>query len=116
MSKFPCLVCGCCCKSIGHVVISAIAGLDEAERTGAETHPIMEELAAFPYDILESGACSKLNGDLCSVYPERPLICDTEAMYKKYWSQIMSEKDYIVQAKMSCLKLIGRYNANHPDK
>jgi len=108
MSKFQCDVDGCCCKSIGRVVISAIAALDESERTGAEVHPILNELAEFPYDINPDGSCSKLNGDLCTVYETRPLVCNTEEMYKKYWSQVMSEKDYFIQSKMTCLKLHGR--------
>jgi Fe-S-cluster containining protein len=108
MSKFPCQVCAACCLQIGKVVISAIAALDEAERTGTEIHPILEEIAQFPYDILENGACSKLRDGICSIYSARPLICDIEAMYNKFWSHLMSEKDYHIQSKMSCLKLQER--------
>lgn len=105
MSKFACQVCSACCRSIGQLVVSAIAALDEAEKTGAEIHPILEELAQFPYDILESGACSKLKDDICLIYSSRPLICNMEAMYEKFWKHLMSEKDYFIQSKMSCLKL-----------
>ena len=36
MGKFNCEVCGSCCRSIGKLVISCIATLDEAEKTGQE--------------------------------------------------------------------------------
>lgn len=110
MSKFPCDVCGSCCRSIGKVVISAIASLDEADKTGEEIHPILEELAEFPHEINPDGSCSKLNGDICSVYETRPVICNTEAMYTKYWSQVMSEKDFHTHSKVTCLKLQGGHN------
>lgn len=108
MKKFPCFICGSCCKSIGQLVVSAIAALDEAEKTGAEIHPILEELASFPYDILESGACSKLKDDLCLIYSARPLICNTEKMYEKYWSKLMTEEEYFAMSRKSCLKLQER--------
>ena len=106
--KYPCSVCGSCCLQIGKVVISAIAALDQADKDKSEIHPILEELASFPYDILESGACSKLKDGLCTVYETRPLICNTDKMYKKYWAAVMTEKDYHLQSLKSCAKLQGR--------
>jgi Fe-S-cluster containining protein len=93
-------------------VVGAIAALDQAERDGSEVHPIIFDLSEFPYDVTESGTCSKLQGDICTVYATRPLVCNTGAMYEKYWKQVMTEKEYIVQSKMTCLKLHQRENKN----
>ena len=103
--KFDCECCGCCCRSIGKFVVGAIAAMDEAEKTGAEIHPILEEIASFPYDISPEGACSKLSGDLCSIYETRPLVCNTDAMFDKYWQHVMTREQWYAESKKSCAKL-----------
>ena len=110
MSKFNCDLCSACCRSIGKLVVGAITALDEADKTGEPVHPILEELAGFPYDIDESGACSQLDkdGGICKVYDKRPLVCNVQSMYDKHWSAVMSEHDWLTHSKVSCLKLQQR--------
>lgn len=102
---YTCEICGKCCSKVGLMVISAIATLDEADKTGEETHPILDEIASFPYDINEDGSCSQLNGDICKVYQTRPLICNTDKMWEKYWSKVMDRETWYKQTKLSCDKL-----------
>jgi uncharacterized protein len=114
---YDCQICGNCCRSIGKVIIGAIAALDEAEKSDTPIHPILEELASFPHDINPDGSCSKLSGDICTVYQSRPLICNTDKMHEKIWSSVMSRDDYYAQCQVSCQKLRDRRsNANNTDK
>jgi hypothetical protein len=71
--KFKCTGCGCCCKRIDKVL--AIA----------ETLPEdMKEDLAFPYSH-NNGVCEKLNEEgKCSIYNERPLICNFEESRKYF--------------------------------
>jgi Fe-S-cluster containining protein len=102
---YDCNICGCCCRKVGLMVINAIITMDEADKSGQEIHPIIEEIASFPYDILESGACSQLDGEICKVYQTRPLICNTDKMYEKFWQHVMTKDEHYKQTKLSCDKL-----------
>jgi Fe-S-cluster containining protein len=110
---FDCLVCGKCCRSIGKLVVGVIATLDHAEQTGEEIHPILIEISEFPYDINPDGSCSKLSGDICSVYENRPFVCRVDSMYEKYWSKIMSRDDWYAESRKSCTKLQEGKHDNH---
>lgn len=110
MSDYPCELCGACCRSIGKIVISAIAAQDEAERTGIDTHAIINELAGFPYDIRDDGSCSQYDSDsqICKVYASRPVVCRTDEMYDRFWSKIMSKEAWYAASQESCRKLRTR--------
>lgn len=66
---FECTGCGLCCTRMEKVL---------------NTPPVfrwMEPLiAAFPYGTDENGACMMLVDGQCSVYEDRPLLCDVERM------------------------------------
>lgn len=59
--NFPCTGCGCCCKRVGLVK----KFLSEEE---------------FPYNADENGICEKFIDNKCSVYNERPDICNIYKM------------------------------------
>lgn len=40
------------------------------------------------------GICVYLNGNLCSIYENRPLICRVDESYNVYFKTIMSLKEY----------------------
>tara|TARA_R100001594_G_scaffold35650_3_gene65140 strand:+ start:151 stop:477 length:327 start_codon:yes stop_codon:yes gene_type:complete len=64
MTDFPCTSCGLCCKNI-----SSMYSQDHS--------PIMQFLVdKFPYKTLEDGSCEMLKDNQCSVYEDRPLICN----------------------------------------
>ena len=61
---FPCTSCGLCCKSLNIL-------------HSKQNSPIMQFLVdKFPYKILEDGSCEMLKDNQCSVYEDRPLICN----------------------------------------
>jgi Fe-S-cluster containining protein len=69
--EFPCTSCGCCCKRI-NLLNSTIEVNDP------------EHILYFPYKSDENGRCEKLTSDnKCSVYMNRPLICDIEKIADK---------------------------------
>lgn len=69
---FPCTKCGACCRKIGLAVQGA--------KNIAVLLPNWDEVANFPYEINEDNSCSKLINNQCSVYEERPLICNIDKM------------------------------------
>lgn len=44
-----------------------------------------DAMKSFPYAAKEDGSCEKLVDGKCSVYANRPLICNMERMYYKYY-------------------------------
>ena len=65
--SFPCTGCGICCTKIAEMKDSRF----------------QKEIDEFPYKS-ENGRCEKLVGRLCSVYQERPNVCNVEYMSKRY--------------------------------
>lgn len=65
--SFPCTGCGCCCKRLNKADTSII---------NDKNNPLY-----FPYLFDETGRCEKLTNDnRCSVYNERPLVCNIDRM------------------------------------
>lgn len=60
-----------------------------------------EEIDVFPYKALDDGSCEKLKDGLCSVYDNRPSLCNVDYMEKKY-----KEKDFIKKTIAVCNSLI----------
>lgn len=87
---YPCTKCGCCCKRIDEVIILA-------ERFGTEK---------FPYNH-KDGVCEKLVNNECSVYENRPTVCDVEKM-KKFWCEMfnINEETYYKLSIFSCNKMM----------
>ena len=67
---FPCTSCGLCCKKVGQT----IKNLSFASPIYAK------HLAKFPYKYDEDGVCEKFVDGKCSVYDERPDICNIATM------------------------------------
>jgi Fe-S-cluster containining protein len=78
--KFPCVKCGLCCQSLKNV--SLLTEYDSGD-----------------------GVCRYLSGNLCSIYNERPEICNIERMYYLYFKKIMSENEFVIANLKSCLQL-----------
>ena len=69
MADFECTSCGLCCKEIGHIIGSK-----------APFEWMQKATDDFPYKANEDGSCEKLIDNKCSVYDNRPLLCDVERM------------------------------------
>jgi len=69
--KFPCTKCGVCCTRIGFIV----ENLRECSDPNSKLY--------FPYEFDEKGVCSKLVDNKCSVYENRPTLCNVEKMFDR---------------------------------
>lgn len=69
---FPCTKCGSCCRRIKEAVKNAM------ELSTFDLR--FKEVADFPFGYDENGSCDKLINNQCSVYEERPLICNIDKM------------------------------------
>jgi Fe-S-cluster containining protein len=78
MDKFPCTMCGACCKKVGQ----SLSLIDNNK----------DSPLCFPYSWDETGKCENLNDDnTCKVYDKRPIICNIEEMRKRAGR---TKKDY----------------------
>ena len=48
------------------------------------------------------GVCRYLDGNLCSIYAERPLLCRVDESYETYFKNKMSKEEYYRQNYRSC--------------
>ena len=70
MNTFPCTSCGECCRQVGSLL------------SNPSSFPtvIQDLIKIFPYEINKDGSCSKLIDNSCSVYDDRPIICNIDLM------------------------------------
>jgi Fe-S-cluster containining protein len=52
-----------------------------------------------------NGVCRYLQNNLCSIYANRPLICNVEKMYLAYFRNTITEKEFINMNIEACRKL-----------
>lgn len=81
---FHCEKCGLCCMHIGKV--SLYEGLDRGD-----------------------GVCRYFEDSthLCSIYADRPVICNVDKMYELYFKDSMSAGDYYRMNEESCAKFMS---------
>ena len=79
-TAFPCDKCGECCRNIGN--ISQLKDFDDG-----------------------TGRCRYLQGNTCSIYENRPDICNVEKMYAKCFATHMSRDEFIELNRQSCQQL-----------
>lgn len=74
---FPCDRCGECCR---HLHLSPLyAELDRGD-----------------------GVCRYLQGNLCSIYDERPVLCRVDECYTRYFQACLSLEEYYRRNKEIC--------------
>lgn len=97
---FPCTSCGCCCSHVNLAIQNA----------AKSNHPVWQESAkSFPYNYDETGKCEKLVDNKCSVYEDRPLLCNINKLGKlleldlKLWHYMIAKScnELIDQDKIS---------------
>ena len=71
MDEFPCTQCGLCCKQVG-----------KALQANFQDPFTAFLLSKFPYKAKEDGSCEMLKDNLCTVYEDRPLICNITLLAK----------------------------------
>jgi Fe-S-cluster containining protein len=82
---FPCVRCGLCCQQLNFI-------------------PFLSDYNRG------DGICCHLKNNLCSIYNKRPIICNVENAYNKYFKRIMTKNDFIKINLEVCLKLIKTTN------
>lgn len=83
---FKCDQCGLCCMHVNRAVID--------------------------YDInMENGVCRYFNKrtKLCEIYDDRPIFCNVDKFYEKYFRDKYSREDYYSVNYDICNKLKERY-------
>lgn len=99
---YPCTSCGLCCKNMHQTIRSASVIADTHE-----LKPLFKEVANFPFEIKENGRCSKLGSDdKCTIYDQRPDVCNTNKMYEKYFAHKMTIEQYYMLCAKSCNSLV----------
>lgn len=77
---YNCEHCGCCCRNLDKSDI--YASLDRGD-----------------------GVCKYLDGNNCSVYENRPLLCRVDESYDSMFSSLMSREEFYRLNKQVCEKL-----------
>ena len=81
---FNCTGCGQCCQKVGHI-------LEDSHRNIPWMRSMVE---AFPYKVKEDGSCEMLVDNRCSVYEDRPLMCNIDRIAKEASMPITKLKWY----------------------
>lgn len=76
LPDFPCSGCGQCCRFIGKVLNSNVD----------VNTPIGALIKEFPYKPNEQGDCEMLVDGKCSVYENRPVLCNIQKMSELFYS------------------------------
>lgn len=78
--EFPCDKCGLCCKRLY----------------------LLEEMKEYDRG---DGVCKYLKNNLCTIYDNRPDICNSKKYYKENYSNVLSWDEYIKKCKEGCKAL-----------
>jgi len=57
-----------------------------------------------------NGVCRYLVNNLCSIYENRPLICNTEKMYLSYFREKMTENEFVTMNMEGCVQIAEYFN------
>jgi len=108
---FNCTSCGMCCRLIRESVESAIDVYKEC----GDTIPIITAITKFPFGWDEDGCCEKLDKEtnLCTIYEDRPLVCNVERVWETYYKDTPQEEYIdIIHAECKRLQSIKTLNDN----
>lgn len=85
MSHF-CDKCGLCCR-----LLNTVNGMEAFDRG--------------------DGTCKYLHGHLCIIFTERPNICNTEYLFRNYYSKTMTQSEFEKRSFEACMKIKERFYA-----
>ena len=98
--KFECIECALCCKHLDRA-------LDRAKNP-----PWMQKaIDEFPWKPDATGACEKLDGNRCSVYEDRPLLCNLERAHKEL-NMNMTKAEWFTMNAQGCNILLKEANVD----
>ena len=64
--------------------------------------PLLEEMLAFPYNYDKNGVCEKLVDNQCSVYDNRPDVCNVRLVWKKHLRGSMKLSEWYEMNQKAC--------------
>lgn len=100
--EFPCTGCSLCCQSVGRIHSDALSY--------PKSSILYRAAASFPYSWDESGCCTMLKDNLCSVYSSRPLLCNVKEISKEIASELNSSVSSVYSlTATACNDLISAY-------
>lgn len=107
MEGFRCIKCGACCMGFNLLKESLDNQKSSNTRLSARFYLIDLMLENFPHKIDENGVCEKLVKNVdgtynCSVYEDRPLMCNVDNMFFLYRSENKTIQDYYYQTEKAC--------------
>lgn len=109
---FQCNGCGCCCKHIGNAV-RILRSVVNGHPGDPEIDPRLQVLIDFPFNYDQSGQCEKYDEQVgCTVYENRPLICQVNSMYDFYKEELTYDQ-YVKETQSSCNLLMDLYESAH---
>jgi uncharacterized protein len=82
---FNCTQCGNCCRIVKYVLLNK----GTFKNSGYEQ--LIDE---FPYTFKENGECEKLVNNKCSVYHNRPDLCNIDKTWERAFKNKMTLKEY----------------------
>ncbi len=94
--KFNCTSCGECCRRLKTILTHHRTTKD------ARMKPALKNAAReFPYEPNSDGSCPMLKDNQCSVYEDRPLLCDFKKLYTQHPEIAKTELEwYLVNARV----------------
>jgi len=95
MIDFPCTECGECCRHVGTIL----------SKTDIPDTPIGRLFRDFPYGVNEEGYCEMLIDGKCSVYENRPLVCNIKQMNKYFYN---NSAEHYLNCALVCNFLIDK--------
>lgn len=102
-NSFACTSCGLCCRNVGQTI--------EAVKKMDGSIPFVKAFQSFPYKADKSGACEKLDKDgKCTVYANRPLVCNVEKMFEKFHKKERTRKRHYLEQAQMCNAMIRHNN------
>lgn len=100
--EFPCTGCSLCCRSVSRIHSDALAY--------PKSSILHRAALSFPYSWDDTGCCSMLKDNLCSVYSSRPLLCNVKEISREIALELNSNVNavYALTA-TACNNLISSY-------
>jgi len=97
--EFNCNKCGECCRNLAATIEYIKDGNIPMNLPGVDLKRLVEE---FPYKTNPEGACEMLVDGVCSVYSERPDLCNYRRIYERYPEGAANLKQWYLKMMDNC--------------
>lgn len=103
MAEFPCTGCSLCCRNVRKLHTDALSY--------PKSSIVYKAAVAFPYTWDEDGCCVMLKNNLCSVYEDRPLLCNVKQLSNLIALEANTDLNSVYAlAADACNNFISAYN------